>query len=39
VHHRILLAGTRVEFVRDRMSVPGGSWCNSIVLNAHAPTE
>jgi hypothetical protein len=30
-----------VEFVSDRMSciVLRGRWCNTIVLNAHAPTE
>jgi len=31
----------RVEFVRDRMShiVLRGRWCDSIVLNVHAPSE
>ena len=35
VHHRIVLAVKRVEFVSDRMSciVLKGHWCNIIVLN------
>jgi hypothetical protein len=31
----------RVEFLSDRMSyiILRGLWCNTIVLNFHAPTE
>jgi hypothetical protein len=41
VHHRIVYAVKRVEFVSDRVSyiVPRGRWCNIIVLNVHAPSE
>jgi len=41
VHHRIVLAVKRVEFVSDRMSyiVLRGRWCNIIVLNLHATSE
>ena len=41
VHHRILSAVKRVEFVSDRMSyiVLRGRWCNIIVLNVHTPSE
>jgi len=41
VHHRIVSAVQRVEFVSDRMSytVLRGCWCNIIVLNVHAPCE
>ena len=41
VHHRIVSAFKRVEFVSDRMSyiVLGGRWCNIVVLNVHAPSE
>ena len=41
VHHRIVSAVKRVEFVRDRMSyiVMRGHWCNIIVLNVYAPSE
>jgi len=41
VHHRIVSAVKRVEFVSDRMSytVLRGRWCNTIVLNVHAPSE
>ena len=41
VHHRIVSAVKRVEFVSDRMSyiVLRGRWCNIIVLNVHAPGE
>ena len=41
VHHRIVSAVKRVEFVSNRMSyiVLRGCWCNIIVLNVHAPTE
>ena len=41
VHHRIVSAVKRVEFVSDRMSyiVLRGRWCNIIVLNVHAPRK
>jgi len=41
VQHRILSAVTRVEFASDRMSYAllRGRWCNTIVLNVHAPSE
>jgi len=41
VHHRILSAVKRVDFVRVRMSYIDlrGCWCNIIVLNVHAPSE
>ena len=41
VHHRILSAVKRGEFVSDRVSyiVLRGSRCNIIVLNVHAPSE
>jgi len=41
VHHTIVSAVKRVEFVSYRMSyiVLRGRWCNIIVLNVHAPTE
>jgi len=41
LHHRIVSADTRVEFVSGRMSyiVLRGSWCNIMVLNVHAPSE
>ena len=41
VHHRIVSAAKRVEFVGDRISyiVLRGFWCNTIVLNEHAPSE
>ena len=41
VHHRIVSAVKRVEFVSDRMShiVLRGHWFNVIVLNVHAGTE
>jgi hypothetical protein len=41
VHHRILSAVKRVEFVSDRVSYTDlrGHWCNIIVLNVHAPSE
>jgi len=40
VHHRIVSAVKRVEFVSDRVSyiVLRGRWCNIIVLNVHAPS-
>ena len=39
VHHRIVSAVKRVEFVGDRVSYIAlrGRWCNIIVLNVHAP--
>jgi len=41
VHHRMVSALKRVEFVSDRMSyiVLGGHWCNIIVLNVHVPSD
>jgi len=41
VHHRIVSAVRRVEFVSDSMSyiVLRGCWCNIIVLNVHATSE
>ena len=41
VHHRIVSAVKRVEFVSDRMSciVMRGHWCDIIVLNVYAPSE
>ena len=41
VHHRIVSAVKRIEFVSDRVSyiVLRGRWCNIIVLNVHAPSE
>jgi len=41
VHHRIVSAVKRVEFVSYRMSyiVLRGHLCNIIVLNVHAPSE
>ena len=41
VHHRIVSAVKRVEFVGNRMSyiVLRGRWCNIIVLNVHATSE
>jgi hypothetical protein len=41
VHNRIISAVKRLEFVSDRMSyiTLKGRWCNTIVLNVHAPTE
>ena len=41
VHHRIVSAVKRVEFVSDRLSyiVLKGCWCNIIVVNVHAPIE
>ena len=41
VHHRIVSAIKRVEFVSDRMLyiVLRGRWCNIIVLNVHASSE
>jgi hypothetical protein len=41
IHTRIISTVKRVEFVSDRMSyiILRGHWCDSIVLNVHAPTE
>jgi len=41
VHHRIVSAVKRVEFVSNMMSyiVLRGRWCIIIVLNVHAPSE
>ena len=41
LHHRIVSAVKRVEFVRGRVSyiVMRGRWCNITVLNMHAPSE
>jgi hypothetical protein len=41
VHHRILSAVKRVEFLSDRMPyvVLRSRWCNIIVLNTHAPSK
>ena len=41
VHHRIVSAVKRVDFVSDRVSyiVLRGRWCNIIVINVHAPSE
>jgi len=41
VHHRIISAVKRGEFISDRVSyvVLRGRWCNVIVLNVHAPSE
>jgi hypothetical protein len=41
VHNRIVSAVKRVEFFSDRISyiTLKGRWCNTIVLNMHAPTE
>jgi hypothetical protein len=40
VHHRIVSAVKRADFVSDRVSyiVLRGRWCN-IVLNVHTPNE
>jgi hypothetical protein len=41
VHHRIVSAVKRVEFVSDRVSYIWlrGHWCNMIVLNKYTPSE
>ena len=41
VHHKILSAIKKVEFVSDRVLyiVLRGCWCNIVVLNVHAPSE
>jgi len=41
VHHRIVSAVKRVEFVSDRVSYIflSGRWCSIVVLNVPAPGE
>jgi hypothetical protein len=41
VHHGIVSAVTRIDFVSDRVSyiVLRGRWCNIIILNVHARSE
>ena len=41
VHHRIVSAVKKAEFVSDRVSyiVLRGRWCNIIFLNVQAPSE
>jgi hypothetical protein len=41
VHHRMLSAVKRTEFVSDRVLYIDlrGRWCNIIVLNVHVPVE
>ena len=41
VHHRIVSAVKRVEFISDRVSyiVLRGRWFNIVVLNVHASSE
>jgi exonuclease III len=41
VHHRIVSAVKRVEFVSNSVSyvVLRGHWCNIVILNMHAQTE
>jgi hypothetical protein len=41
VNERFVSAVKRAEFVTDRMSylILRGHWCDTIVLNVHAPTE
>ena len=41
VHHRIVSAVKRVEFVSNKVSyiVLRGCWCNIIVINVYAPSE
>jgi len=41
VHHRIVTAVTRLEFVSDGVShtVLRSRWCNFTVLNVQAPSE
>jgi hypothetical protein len=41
VHHRIISALKRVEFVSDRMPciILKRRWCSITVLNVHAPSE
>jgi len=41
VHHRVVSAVKRAEYVSDRKSyiVLRGRWCKIIVLNVHVPSE
>jgi hypothetical protein len=41
VHHRIVSAVKRVEFVSDRVSyvILRGRWCNVFVMNVHVLSE
>jgi hypothetical protein len=41
IHHKIVSAVQRIEFVSDRVSyiVLGGRWCYIIVWNVHAASE
>jgi exonuclease III len=41
VHRKIISAVRRVEFVSDRMQyiILRGRWCNTIIVNVHAPCE
>jgi hypothetical protein len=41
LHHRIVSAVKRVEFVSDRLShiVLRGRWHNIVFVNVHAPSE
>jgi len=41
VHHRIVSAVKRADYVSDRVSYIflRGGWCNIFVLNVHAPSE
>jgi exonuclease III len=40
VHNRIISAVKKVEFISDRMYITlNGRWCDTFVLNVHAPTE
>jgi hypothetical protein len=41
VHHRIVSAIKRTEFVSDRICyiVLGGHWCNIFAVNVHASSE
>ena len=41
VHHRIVSAANRAEFVSDRISYLAlrGRWCNFVLFNEHDSTE
>jgi len=41
VHHRIVSAANRVDFISDTVSYMDlrGCWCNIIVLNVHVPSK
>jgi hypothetical protein len=41
IHNRIISSAKRVEFVSDRMLyiTLKGRWCDTIILNVHAPSE